>query len=328
MVGAIVVNQMAQLATDAIAARVFPGCVIGVIDGTYTDISAFGYETYESGARTITEASLYDCASLTKSVVTASIALRLIDATMLSLEDRLITFIPEYSTQFCEDVLISHLLTYTLGNSLPLSQAGSTPEEIFQNVCKENTKSPGVAFNYSNTPAFLLGVVIERILGRALDLVARSELFVPMSMNGATFSPHEAVPSAEGVRDVPNDESARIYARAGRVVGHAGLFATMPDLLLFIGQLLKIRDPRIYTNQIPQLGASVGLGWELDQAWMGTCRAADTFGKTGFTGCSIVANCNAQKAVVVLSNRTYPCRPSGREAIDGFRAAVCDIVFT
>lgn len=326
MVGASAL-VVARLAESAITSRVFPGCAIGVIQGAHTDVHVFGHETYESGTRAVTETALYDCASLTKSVVTASIALKLIDTKKLSLEDQLVTFVPEYATRFREEVLIRHLLTYTLGNSLPLSCAGSTPEEIFQNVCREDTKPPGTVFNYSNTPAFLLGIVIERIFGRTLDSVARSEIFEPTGMSSATFSPRGAVPSEENVCDVPHDESARIFAREGRVVGHAGLFATIHDLLAFVSHLCAHPDERICTNKIAHLGESASLGWELNQPWMGTNCAARTFGKTGFTGCSIVTNFDAQTAVVILSNRTFPDRPSGREAIDGFRIAVCDIVF-
>lgn len=317
--------ELAHLAESAITNRVFPGCVIGVIDGVHKDVHVFGHETYESDARAVTETSLYDCASLTKSVVTASIARTLLDTKKLSLEDKLLTFVPEYATRFREEVLIRHLLTYTLGNSLPLSRAGSTPEEIFQNVCNEGTKPPGIVFNYSNTPAFLLGIVIERILGRALDTVARSEIFEPMGMTSATFLPQGAVPSEEGVRDIPHDESARIFARTGKAVGHAGLFATMNDLLAFMTHLFAHPDERICTNQIAQISGVTALGWELSQSWMGEGRTPRTFGKTGFTGCSIVASFDTGRALVILSNRTYPVRPQTRNDIDLFRSATCDI---
>lgn len=327
MVGSGTVKDIALIAERAIESRVFPGCAIGILDGGQQDIQVFGRHTYESGAVRVTPDTLYDCASLTKSVVTASLALQLLDEGKLRLTDMLSTFVPEYMTPHRDAVTMYHLLTYTLGNSLPLSSAGTTVEEIMSAVCHEETRPPGTLFNYSNTPAFLLGLGIERVMGQSLDQAADETLFEPLAMHTATFSPRGAVPTEDGVRDRVHDESASVFAREGKAVGHAGLFATGTDLMQFLAYLVKNSDERLCTNQIEHLGGFVGLGWELNQEWMGTKRTVTTFGKTGFTGCSITVNFEAQKAVVILSNRTYPKRPEGREAIDRFRASVCDIVF-
>lgn len=320
-------SDIVRSAERAIESRVFPGCVIGLLDGDTRDVFCFGRYTYDASSAPVTPTSLYDCASLTKSVVTASLALRLLDEGKLRLEDKLITFVPEYLTLHREAVTIRHLLTYTLGNSLPLSQAGTTVEDIMYAVCHETTQVPGTFFNYSNTPALLLGLAIERVLGQPLGQAARTVVFEPLAMHTATFSPQGAVPTEDSLHDRVHDESARVFAREGKMVGHAGLFATSTDILQFMKTVLREKDQRICTNQIEHLGASAGMGWELDQEWMGAKRSKNTFGKTGFTGCSITANFDAQKAVVILSNRTYPKRPDGRGSIDEFRRAVCDIVF-
>lgn len=321
-------EQIARLANHAIAQRAFPGCIVGVVDANGARIVPFGRETYDSEAPVITEVSLYDGASLTKSVITATLALQLMDEGKMLLESHLVEFVPEYVTRHRDKVTISHLLTYTLGNSLPLSRAGVTPERIFAAVCHEETESPGTVFRYSNTPAFLLGQVIERILGVSLAAAAQGRIFASRGMTSSTFRPHGAVPTEEGIANIVHDESARVFAQAGKVVGHAGLFLNMPDLLRFLTSLLSAPDMRLATNHISHLNASAALGWELNQPWMGAHRTSGTFGKTGFTGCSVVCDFERAVGVAILSNRTYPRRPPDRSAIDGFRQAVCDIVLT
>ena len=51
-----------------------------------------------------------------------------------------------------------------------------------------------------------------------------------------------------------------------------------------------------------------------------------TFGKTGFTGTSILCDTDRGVGLVILSNRTYPNRPQDNSAINAFRAAVADVV--
>lgn len=74
--------------------------------------------------------------------------------------------------------------------------------------------------------------------------------------------------------------------------------------------------------------ACTALGWELNAAkFMGSRISPRTFGKTGFTGASIVADAEAGAAVVLLSNFTYPYREQNADRIHAFRAALADAFF-
>jgi CubicO group peptidase (beta-lactamase class C family) len=84
----------------------------------------------------------------------------------------------------------------------------------------------------------------------------------------------------------------------------------------------------MHTNQIADLGESTALGWELN--WpltMGEKISDQAFGKTGFTGCSVVIDPLKKAAVVHLSNRIYPQRPASRNAINEFRRNLANLVF-
>ena len=76
-------------------------------------------------------------------------------------------------------------------------------------------------------------------------------------------------------------------------------------------------------------GACTALGWELAQSkFMGSRVSPRTFGKTGFTGASIVADPVAGAAAILLSNFTYPHREPNADRIHAFRTALADAFFS
>ena len=75
-------------------------------------------------------------------------------------------------------------------------------------------------------------------------------------------------------------------------------------------------------------GACTALGWELAQGkFMGSRVSPHAFGKTGFTGASIVADPIAGAAVVLLNDFTYPHREASADRIHAFRASLANAFF-
>ena len=60
---------------------------------------------------------------------------------------------------------------------------------------------------------------------------------------------------------------------------------------------------------------------------MGAHVGPKVFGKTGFTGTSIMVDVDNKRALVILSNRTYPKRPENDDAIYAFRRDIAEIVW-
>ena len=329
----------------------FPGCVVGIVrKGGERKIFPFGHFTYED-SQAVEADSIYDVASITKSIPTASLALMFIDKGQLKLTDKLVDYVPEYRNAYREMVTIRHLLTYTVGGPQLSPLKDKTSDEILLSAYShELAHKPGSVFVYSNAPALLLGLAVERVGGSTLDKLAQGYFFGPLQMDNTTFFPgsnraiyRPIVPTeidrGNEVRGIVHDESARVFAKAGKAAGHAGIFSTAPDLLNFMEMLLHegewknrrylsreiIRE--MSENQIPELAESTGLGWELNQPFIGKSAGPHTFGKTGFTGASCVCDIEKGVALVILSNCTYPTRPKDRSAIDEFRADIADIVF-
>jgi CubicO group peptidase (beta-lactamase class C family) len=353
-------ESIAAAAERAIAERVFPGCVVGVVraDGRQF-VLPFGRYTYEPDAPVVTADTIYDTASLTKSIPTASLALQLIEEGRLALDDRLMTYLPEFRNAQRDAVLIKHLLTYTLDGYGFASTAAQVLGKTVPEVTKDDVlhillthdfeRPPGSVFKYSNIPAALLGLVVEAVADQTLDVLAQERFFGPLGMSHSTFHPErlpllDIVPTERTewrglVHGTVHDESAFICAREGKVMGHAGLFSTAPDILRFLAMLLRggeVDGKRFFTratinqmgtNQIPELGASTGLGWELNQPrYMGDACTPHTFGKTGFTGTLCVCDMEKRVGFVILSNRIHPERPADSSAINRFRKEIGEVV--
>ncbi|PCI30327.1 hypothetical protein COB52_01680 [Candidatus Kaiserbacteria bacterium] len=357
-------EEIEPIAIDAIREKVFPGCVVGVVyKNGERKVLPFGSFTYEEGATSVTPDSIYDVASVTKSIPTASLALQLIDEGRLKLADKLIDYIPEFRNSDRENVLIKHLLTYTIDgyglasavdNADGKSLSNRRAEDLIETLMTHDFKKrPGEVFKYTNIPAALLGLVIEKITGDTLDNLAQERFFKPLNMAQSTHHPETLIQenivptefddwrsdSMSEVRGVVHDESAYICYQDGRAVGHAGLFTTAPDILNFLEMLLNdgVMDNKRYfseeilskmeTNQIEELDDFTGLGWELNQKrYMGDYCTENTFGKTGFTGTLCICDRKKGVAYVILSNRIYPQRPKDSLAINAFRKKIGEIL--
>ncbi|HEV3245447.1 MAG TPA: serine hydrolase domain-containing protein [Candidatus Paceibacterota bacterium] len=328
-----IADKIEVCARRAIAEKTFPGCVIGVVrENGDRQVLPFGHFTYENDSPEVGEDTIYDLASVTKSIPVASLAAIFAAENKISLTDGVTKYIPELQNDFgatLEDLLRYRVRGPTMSE---LAKKFRTFEEVRTHVFERGFDGPPGESEYTNLPAFLLGIVLERAGGEILPALAQKYFFGPLAMNDTTFFPHDSARIApteiiEGreIRGVVHDESARMFAGERRAVGHAGLFSTAPDLLNFLDALLRRKFPVVVE------AAESGLGWHVCQSWFMGDRSPKTFGKTGFTGTSVVVDIEKRTGLVVLSNRTYPGRPpdagSIHAAVNSFRSRVADIVF-
>ncbi|MDP3725152.1 MAG: serine hydrolase domain-containing protein [Nanoarchaeota archaeon] len=347
----------------AIHENIFPGCVVGVVrrDGERI-VLPFGKFRYEENALAIKDDSIFDVASITKAIPTALSALYCIEEGRLHAETRVIDLLPEVHNASRDDIRVRHLLTQTVGYGEEFrlsSLRDKSPEEILQAIFFAPLRyAPGEYFLYTNTASVLLGLLVERVAKETLSDFADKIFFKPLSMARTKFKPldsflkEEIVPTevckwrGGEVQGEVHDESAwklQKFTLSGYVnfaVGSAGLFSTVPDLLTILEMLLSGGEYRgrryfsedavagMYQNHLYGIGESHGLGWELcNRRWMGDACGARTFGKTGFTGCSVMCDPDKGVGLVILSNYTYPKRKPDSSLINEFRRDVADIVF-
>lgn len=318
------------------------------------------------------ENTVFDIASLTKVCPTSTLALSYILEGKLSVDTKVIDFIPELQTNYREDIRVFHLLTHSLDYRVPMKTLRTLPAEGILNALYtyQFEKAPGADFNYGNPASVLLGIILQRLMGKDLQQQGRERFFIPLGMTRSGWDPltrdWNPIPKAEispteicsfrgrEIQGEIHDESAWVLRKLFPV-GSAGMFSCVPDLLNFVqmilndgmiangcgGECARVAPAGILkmvsenafaldsaSKYSTAKNACTALGWELNSAkFMGTKISPHTFGKTGFTGASIVADPDKGAAVVLLSNFTYPHREANADRIHAFRAKLSDTFF-
>ncbi|WP_297944572.1 serine hydrolase [uncultured Fibrobacter sp.] len=309
------------------------------------------------------ENTVFDIASLTKVCPTSTLALSYILEGKLDIDTKVVDFIPELQTNYREDIRIFHLLTHSLDYRVPMKTLRELPPEGILNALYtyQFAKAPGEDFNYGNPASVLLGIILQRLAGADLQQQGRERFFEPLGMTRSGWDPlsrdwnpvpkNEIAPTefcnfrGREIQGEIHDESAWVLRKLFPV-GSAGMFSCVPDLLKFV-QMVMNDEPKGILDLVSRNaftrenatkfmpagataaeGACTALGWELAQSkFMGSHISPRTFGKTGFTGASIVCDPIAGAAVILLSDFTYPHREPNADRIHAFRACLADAFF-
>jgi CubicO group peptidase (beta-lactamase class C family) len=345
-----------RLLNDAIAARAFPGCAFGVLAGGDIVLEdGLGCFTYEEDAQTVTAETVYDVASLTKVAATTAAAMLLWQRGLLDLETPVGELLPGFvvgrvSDERARHVKVRHLLAHNAGlpGYVELFRTASTPAALL-GACLELPleAEPGAHAEYSDPGFILLGKALEVCTGERLAPWVHREIFEPLEMAATEFCPQAAarasIPPTEEdttlrqrrIQGEVQDENAW---RLGGVAGHAGLFSNVPDLLRFAGQMLpavagaagtrlfEASTVEMFARRQGPKGSSRALGWDTpsEPSSSGRHFSPRSIGHLGYSGCSLWLDLDADVAVVLLSNRTWPDRRSQliREVRPAFHDAV------
>lgn len=353
-------QEIRRRVKKAIREKLFPGCVVGVVQKNGNRIIIpVGRQTYKPLSRSIRENSVYDVASITKAIPLAMVTLSVVEQGVFALDDTVVSFIPRFDTSPQKrTVTLKHLLTNTVDLALP--PLSSLKDMSLALITKTVTEAPlvaepGTVYKYSNASALLLSLCLMKATKCSLGFLAKTLFFDPLEMRDTTFDVRtnridekRIVPTQieswrnREIRGEVHDESTyalqRYYGVNG--IGIAGLFSTAPDLLTFLEMLLQggtLRDriyfseiivTQMYKNHFPYVHGADGFGWTLyPQDYMGRYGTPETFGKTGFTGCMVMADRKKELGLVILSNYHYPKRKSDLAPNTKFRADIADIVF-
>lgn len=289
--------------------------------------SSYGHaENMDGMIRPMTIDTIFDLASLTKVVATLPSMLMLIDRGQIRLHDPVAKFIPSFSIKSKSGVTIQHLLTHSSG--LPSHREYfaycHSREEIINMVNHEKLEiAPNKKVVYSDLGFILLGEIVQIVTDTTLDDYAREQIFEPIGMKDTMYHPPEElwtrIAATEkfqitGVKvGVVHDENAY---KMGGVSGHAGLFAPLEDLILYVQMWLQPKASVLSEAvknvamkcHTTHLSGRRGLGWSYrgdsyDHA--GDLWPETTVGHTGFTGTSLTMDPNSKLWTVLLTNEVH-----------------------
>jgi beta-N-acetylhexosaminidase len=340
----------------AIAEKAFPGATLAVGYRGKVSVRAFGKLSYDAKAAAVNPSTIYDIASLTKVVVTTTLAEKLAEgdfAVPLDLDAPVVRYLPEWASgpnaEWRRKVTVRHLLTHTSG--LPAFKeywrTSKGKQDTLGRIFAEPLEyEPGTKEIYSDLGIILMAEIIERLTGRTLDDLAKSYIFSPLGMKDTMYRPPKKLWPTIAPTEIDNQLRHRLVQgevhdenafAIGGVSGHAGLFSTAPDLAAFCQMLLNggvyahqriARRATIAQFTTPQQlsGGTRTLGWAVptEGGSSGHYFSAHSYGHTGFTGTSIWIDPERQLFVVLLTNRVHPTRENIK--IQQVRPAVHDAV--
>jgi len=349
-----------QIVQEAIGRKDFPGAVLLVTrEGKTVYRKAFGDSQWLPETKPMAVDMIFDLASVTKPVATATSVMILVERGRIRLWDKVKEFVPDFAAYIeekgipGEDARLWHLLTHTSG--LPPYTDPKEVEKQYGNPCSTEDLvkviaripkqfPPGKQFTYSCLNYITLASIVKKLTGQSIAEFAAENIFRPLGMTRTFFNPPAqflplCVPTqvvdGRPLRGIVHDPLARLQ---GGVSGNAGLFSTADDLAVFAQMMLRggewngvrVLSPLAVERMVeifPKTAESGrGLGWDLTSDY-GTVRGDlfgyGSYGHSGYTGTSIWIDPETKTAVIFLTNRVHP---DDKGEIIAMRSKVANVV--
>jgi CubicO group peptidase (beta-lactamase class C family) len=324
---------------NALDEKKMPGCVVCIgRRGKIALLNAYGQRSLELTMEAMTIDTVFDLASLTKPIATATSAMILLEQGKLKLTEPVASYLPEFAVNGKEAVTIEQLCIHTSGlipDNAIADYAGG-PEKAIERVFALSLKTPaGERFAYSDMNFVVLAELIKKVSGQNVHEFSQQHIFQPLGMKETTYLPGEELRK----RTAPTEKRDDVWMRGevhdprayklGGIAGHAGLFSTAEDLAIYASAMLgrgeyggvrimkeetwqEMTRPRKVpgrNNDGKAYDGLRGLGWDVRTGYSsnrGEGMSDSAFGHGGFTGTGIWIDPANDLFVIFLSNRVHP----------------------
>ena len=314
----------------AIAKGHMPGCVVLVgHQGGIVFLKAYGERQIEPTPEKMTIDTVFDLASLTKPIATATSVMLLVERGEVALGAPVAQYLPEFGQNGKEELTIEDLLTHRSGliPDNPLGDYEHGEEEAWRRIwALEPQSEPGERFVYSDVNYLVLGKLVQEVTGKPLNEFAQETIYAPLGMTQTGFVPPEELRERSAPSEKRDDQWLKGVvhdprsALLGGVAGHAGLFSTAEDLAVYAQMMLgkgyycgaSILSPQTVAEMTrPRSidGRKRALGWDVKTSYStnrGDLLSPRAFGHGGFTGTAIWIDPELKLFVIFLSNRLHP----------------------
>ena len=265
---------------NSLTAKKAPGVAILVArDGEILYRKGFGYADIENKIL-VTPDTKFRIGSVTKQFTAAAI-LKLQENNLLSVNDKLSKFIPDFPRG--DEVTIYMLLTHTSGihsytnNPDFISKVTKpiSPDSLVNAIKKDPYDfNPGEKMMYNNSGYFLLGYIISKVSGKPYDVFLKENFFDPLHMNntGIYYTGIKLENEAKGYGGINGAYKPALNWDMSWAGGAGAIYSTVDDLLkwnqaLYGGKVLTQKSldaaltPAVLkTGEEPSMRYGFGLG--------------------------------------------------------------------
>ena len=256
----------------------------------------------------MTAEHVFDAASLTKPLATATAVLLLADRGLIDLDAPISQYLQFPGSGAASAPSLTELLTHTSGlpATIATDKVGSSLLDVEVDAERRGK------FLYSDVGYLWLGRMVESVSKQSLSEFFEQHIARPLHMKGASFRPEDPplVPTFGVPLGVVHDPRAR---ELGGVAGHAGLFLTDLDVHRW---LVGLSGPssilssegreRLFLTRIQ--GRSLGLDADTRFSSPRGSRFSPrtSAGHTGFTGPSFWFDTESGLHVILMASRLHP----------------------
>ena len=323
-------DQIDDIVATGIADGEMPGCVVLIArGGKIAFLKAYGHRQVEPSKAPMAMDTVFDMASITKPLATATSVMMLVGQGKVRLDDRVSKHIPEFGQKGKKEITVYELLTHQ-GGLVPdnsIRDYANGPKKAWERIFALGLREPpGTKFIYTDVGYLVLAEMVRRVSGKRIDAFSHDNIFQPLGMADTGYLPdaarkRRAAPTGrrngKPIQGEVHDPRARAL---NGVAGHAGVFSTAQDLAVF-GQMLLGRgqyaDVRVLDEDIvarmtkgyPASSGLRGLGWDVRSGYStnrGAAFSPRAFGHGGFTGTTFWVDPAADLNVIFLSSRLHP----------------------
>lgn len=240
-------QRIEEMVQRCINQHVLPGCqILALYRGEVVYDRNFGYQTYDT-TFPVNDSTMYDVASMTKSLATTLAVMKLYDDHLLRVTDKVSDYLDYAVGTAVGDLTIAELMTHTSGLSAfvpfyrQISPKGvwdtrylhSMPDSLYSVKVADSvylradypdtvlykiahlTLGPK-KYVYSDLGFILMKEIVEKIVGEPMDEFLDSNFYRPMNLMRTGFNPKEWT-SVENIAPTENDTYFRKQQLRGYV---------------------------------------------------------------------------------------------------------------
>lgn len=269
-------QEIDQIAHEAIAAHATPGCVVLVAkDGKVIFNKAYGYHTYDN-QQPDKLTDIFDLASVTKVTATTMEVMRLTEQGALNMDSTIGTYIPYAHGTNKDDIRLRELMTHQAGlvpdvrtyedlkpSDHSIDSSAAYPTKVVDNyylrknyfndvmwpkIMNSPLRTRG-QYVYSDISMVMMKEISETVTSQPINEYVLHQFYLPLGMQTAGYLPLYRFPLA---RIVPTENDVvfrhvlldgyvedQTAALCGDVSGNAGLFADANDLAILYQMILN-----------------------------------------------------------------------------------------
>ena len=155
------------------------------------------YKNEMGGFTSKTQAPIASCSKW----LTAALVMQFVDEGKLSLDDKVVKYIPEFEKYFKNYITIRQCLSHMTGiesaeggflkTIMERRKFSSLEEEVNAFAARKIRANPGTDFWYSSIGLNIAGRVLEVISKKKFEVIIKQKLFTPLGMTKTTFAAAE-----------------------------------------------------------------------------------------------------------------------------------------